>query len=75
MNKIIKLSLLLMFSISLSFGRSDDARNVPSLPIQKSDFDSSLRIDKGDGLENQILDKKRSHKRRRKVRKPRKGIR
>ena len=75
MNKIIKLSLLLMFSISLSFGRNDDARNVPSLPIQESDFDSSLRIDKGDGLENQILDKKRSHKRRRKVRKPRKGIR
>jgi len=74
MNTIIRLLLVGVFFLSITFAKSGISRDVTSF-VKKSNFDSSMRIDKNDNLDNQNLDKKRSHKRRRKVRKPRKGIR
>ena len=72
MNKIIK--LLLLCSVSIAFSKSYSSKDL-NPNIKNINLDSSLRLDKSDGLDSQVLDKKRSHKRRRKVRKPRKGIR
>ena len=75
MNKIMKLSLVAFVFFGLTFAKSNFARKSTPL-VKKSNFDFSMRIDKGEkSFDNQSLDKKRSHKRRRKVRKPRKGIR